>query len=101
LLSLRLFLLRRAREIDFHIQSYDCGTALVYAIFSCQDNIAIQLLSNESSFVTTEHPTAVNWAIFNGNKLLLELLIKKGADVNQHGFVGRHTVPEGGKRVIM
>jgi len=98
---IELFLLRKVGEIDFHIQSYDCGTALTYAIFSCQDRIAVQLLSHERSFTTSEHPTAVNWAVLNGDRSMLELLVRKGADVNQPGFVGHHTIPEWAVRELL
>jgi len=90
-----LLLKIKYREIDFHIQGYFSGTALTYAIFSNQIDIAMRLLSYETR-VETSHPTAMNWAIVREHKELIDELVRHGADVNQHGFEGHNSdsIPE-------
>lgn len=91
---IELFLAKKAEEIDFHIQGYLCGTALTYAIFSNQNKVAVQLLNCEKTLVNAKHPTAVNWTILNENQELLAMLVARGADLNQPGFVGCNDLPD-------
>lgn len=96
-----LLLEKKHREIDFHIQGYFSGTALTYAIFSDQVDLAMRLLSFEGD-IGTNHPTAVNWAIVREHRELIDELIHHGANINQHGFEGcASDIPEWVSRELL
>jgi ankyrin repeat protein len=81
-------------NLDLHIQGYLTGTALTFAIFSDQDDIAKTLLAKEERFNNVEHPGAINWAVLNKNEALLELLKAKGANFDLPGLTGLKDSPE-------
>lgn len=87
-------LLLQQPNIDLHIQSYLRGTALTFAVFTDQTDMAKLLLEKEQSFDNSKHPGALNWAIMNDNRELIKFCVNKGADINATGLTGYQPVPE-------
>ena len=81
-------------DVDLHTQGHLTGTALTFAIFSNETEIAKELLDKEKSFKNNEHPGAVNWAVLNNNKEILKLLMLKGANINIPGLTDYEESPD-------
>jgi ankyrin repeat protein/transposase len=81
-------------DIELHTQGYLTGTALTFVIFSDQTDLEMVLLDKESHFRNEEHPGTVNWAVLNENKVILKLLIQKGANIDSPGLVGLDVSPD-------
>jgi ankyrin repeat protein len=75
-------------DIDLHIQGFITGTALTYAIFSQQYDIADLLLNKEEQFINTQHPGALNWTLLHENLDFTNKLVAKGANINTPGLEG-------------
>lgn len=80
-------------NVDLHIQGYLTGTALTCAIFSGQEEVAQQLLVQEETFRSQEHPGALNCAVIRESAKMVGLLITKGADINASGHEGFQEIP--------
>lgn len=81
-------------DIMLHIEGYLTGTALTFAIFSEQWNIAKALLAKEQKFDNAQHPGTVIWAVGFNNKEILELLRAKGANFDLPGLTGEEGSPD-------
>lgn len=82
------------KDINLHTQGYLTGTALTFAIFSEQWNIAKLLLTEEQHFDNTQHPGAVIWAVYHGHREFLQLLKAKGANFDLTGLNGKEGSPD-------
>lgn len=74
--------------IDLHIQSYFYGTALMYAIFSKQFDIAMLLLAKEESFQSSNHPGALYWAVAHDHEALVSKFIDLKVNLNNTKYEG-------------
>lgn len=87
------YLLLKREDLVLHVQSYLLGTPLTAAIYLKKYDFAKELLAKENTFIDKLHPGAVLCAIRNGAIEILELLIKKGANVNSTGEEGYEEPP--------
>ncbi len=79
--SLEVKRLMMQPNIDISVQGFLTGTALTYAIFKEQFEIAKIILEN-AKYPIGDHPGALHWAIIGKNKEIIRLLVEKGVDIN-------------------